>query len=381
MDTAIPPTPGETTATADGFSHRAKAFKERHHLAFEVAFFFAGFLFDVILLHRIDSTPLLIHQATYLFLSAALIFWDHRLAVMGREPTGVLGKIASYRLWAMHFFLGTLLNAFLVFYFRSSSGFFAFVFIVLLSVVIVANELPQFRKQGPIVRVALLSFATTSFLAYLLPVVWGELRSWQYLGAIAFGATVTVLTWRLFTRITRDPHWTFRRGLLPGLLVQVTLLGLYLFDAIPPVPLSLKHIGIYTQVTPERSESRIHYRLQYQKPPPWQFWKLENNELIAASGDKAWAFVRIFAPARFHDRVGFQWEYDEPGKGWTPRGDPFRSGLSGGNEEGYATFAYSTLSKPGHYRVRVLTEDGREIGRKSFNFVVGEPPVPVEEID
>ena len=108
------------------FGGRAKAFKERHHIAFEVAFFFAGFLFDVVLLHRIDSTPLLMHQATYLVLSAALIFWDHRLAVIGAEPTGFLGKVASYRLWAMHFFLGTLLNAFLVFYFRASSGFFAF---------------------------------------------------------------------------------------------------------------------------------------------------------------------------------------------------------------------------------------------------------------
>ena len=83
----------------------------------------------------------------------------------------------------------------------------------------------------------------------------------------------------------------------------------------------------------------------------------------------------------WHDRVGFQWEFDDPAKGWTPRGDPFHSALSGGNEEGYATFAYCTLSKPGHYRVRVLTEDGREIGRKSFNFVVGEPPEPVEALD
>jgi len=310
-----------------------------------------------------------------------LIFWDHRLAVMGREPTGFLGKLASFRLWAMHFFLGTLLNAFLVFYFRASSGFFAFVFIVLLSVVIVANELPRFRAQGPIVRVALLSFATTSFLAYLLPVVWGELRSWQYLVSLAMGALVTFGVWRLFTRFTRDPNWTFRRGLLPGLMVQVTLLLLYLFEAIPPVPLSLKHIGIYTNVVSERTEGAIHYRLSYQRPPPWQFWRLDHNEIIAPAGEKAWAFVRIFAPARFRDQVKFAWEYDDPQHGWTPRGSAFRSSLSGGNEEGYRTFAYSTLSRPGQYRVRVLTEDDREIGRKTFTYVVGEAPESIEEVD
>ena len=36
---------------------------------------------------------------------------------------------------------------------------------------------------------------------------------------------------------------------------------------------------------------------------------------------------------------------------------------------------------PGRYRVRVLTQDGREIGRKSFRFVVGEPVEQVEELD
>lgn len=152
----------EGPAPRGNLSQRFKAFKERNHIAFEVSFFFAGFLFDVVLLHRIDSTPLLIHQGLYLVLSSALIFWDHRLHVAGKEPEGWLGKVASYRLWVMHFFLGTLLNAFMVFYFRASSGVLAFLFLIGLSVIIVANELPRFRAQGPIVRVMLLSFSMTS---------------------------------------------------------------------------------------------------------------------------------------------------------------------------------------------------------------------------
>ncbi|HMY98491.1 MAG TPA: hypothetical protein PLU79_02460 [Burkholderiaceae bacterium] len=65
------------TATADaaapgpsptGAWERFRHFREKNHLAFEVAFFFAGFLFDYLLLHRIDSRPLLIHQGSYLVL-------------------------------------------------------------------------------------------------------------------------------------------------------------------------------------------------------------------------------------------------------------------------------------------------------------------------
>jgi hypothetical protein len=360
------------------FSH----FKHRYHLAFEVSFFFAGFLFDVLLLHRIDSTPLLVHQGIYLGLSSLLIFWDHRIQNAGAEPAGLVGKIASYRLWAMHFFLGTLLNAFMVFYFRASSGLLSFLFLVALAVIIVANELPRFRAQGPIVRVMLLSFAVTSYLAYLIPVLHGELRSWQYILAAIVGSVATFGLWKAFTFFTVDARWTFRRAVAPGLFLQGALLALYLGGIIPPVPLSLKHIGICTAVTPHPGErGGMHYSLEYQPAPSWQLWRAEDSELVGEAGMKAWAFVRIFAPAKFRDDVGFQWEFDDPERGWVKRGEPFKTRLSGGNEEGYRTFSYSTMGRPGKYRVRVLTEDGREIGRKSFTFKEGAPVVPHRDED
>jgi hypothetical protein len=71
--------------------------------------------------------------------------------------------------------------------------------------------------------------------------------------------------------------------------------------------------------------------------------------------------------------VAFAWEYDDADRGWTSRGSPFTTVLSGGNEEGYRTFAFATMGRPGRYRVRVLTTDGREIGRKSFTYVEGVP--------
>ncbi len=361
-------------------SERLKTFKERHHLAFEIAFFFAGFLFDVLLLHRIDSAPLLAHQGTYLVLSAALIFWDHRLSVSEKQPTGVLGKVAGYRLWAMHFFLGTLLNAFMVFYFRAASSLSAFAFLVVLAGIIVLNELPQFRNKGPIVRVALLSFSVTSYLAYLLPVLWHELRPWQYVVAVLGGSAATVGFWLLFNRFARDPAWTFGRGVLPGLVVQASLLVLYLGGVIPPVPLSLKHIGLYSKVTRNPAGSKGTYTLEYQPAPVWQPWRREHSEFVGDAGVEVNAFVRIFSPTDFHDGVGFLWEYDDPQKGWTARGTPwFDRNFKYGGEKGWATWGSAHLTRPGDWRVRVLTEDGREIGRKAFTFVEGQPPAPATE--
>ena len=360
---------------ARSVTQRFQIFRQRFHVAFEVCFFFGGFGFDVALLHRIDSTPLLVHQGLYLSMAAALILWDHRLHVLGAEPAGLWGKLASYRLWALHFFLGTLLNAFMVFYFRASSSLLAFLFLVVLAVVIVVNESPRFRERGPVVRVLLLSFSVTSYFGYLFPVLWGELRAWQYGAAVVLGGVATFALWRLSARLTNDPMWTFGRAVAPGLVLQGVLLASYVLGVIPPVPLSLQHIGIYANVTPHKDEAGLHYTLEYQPAPAWQLWRLEDATFVSPAGSRAWAFARIFAPARFRDDVAFAWDYDDEGRGWVARGAPFTTRLTGGKEDGYHTFAFSTLGRPGRYRVRVLTQDGREIGRKSFTYVEG-PAAP-----
>ncbi len=365
-----------------GWGARFKSLREKNRIAIEICFFFAGFLFDVILLHRIDSTPLLIHQGSYLVLTAVLIFWDHRISVSGIQPTGFLGKLAAYRLWVMHFFLGTLLNAFMVFYFRASSGILAFCFLVGLSVLIVANELPRFREQGPILRVMLLSFAVTSYLAYLLPVLWGQLSAVQYVASVVLGCIATWGLWRFFVRFAHDPQWTIRRAVVPGLVMQTILLGLYFVGAIPPVPLSLKHIGIYADVNPVKDEQgHRRYELSWQTTSPWNLWGLQDDIFVGQTGSKAYAFVRIFAPTKFNDQVRFAWDYYDEEKGWLERGKPFATTLSGGSEEGFRTFAYSTMGRPGKYRVRVLSMDDREIGRKTFSFVEGESPPTAIQMD
>ena len=384
MDTATQHTPGETTAIPKGVAGRFRAFKERHHIAFEVAFFFLGFGFDVLLLHRIDSTPLLIHQGTYLVLTALLIAVDHRIAVSGKEPTGRLGKLASYRTWVIHFFLGTLLNAFLVFYFRASSGLWAFLFIVALSAVLVINELPRFRERGPVVRVALLSFATTSYFAYLLPVMVGFLHWALFLGAVILGTGYTFALWRVYARISHDPKWTFRRAVAPGLAVQALLFGLYFLNVVPPVPLGLKDIGIFHEVTTTGTGASREFLCSKVATAPWLIWRRDDTDFRyqePAAGDerpKVWAYVAIFAPRGFHDRLSFNWEYDDPKRGWVSRGSSFHDLGTGGatREEGFRTYAYSRVAGPGKHRVIIRSSDGREIGRKTLEAVndLGDAP-------
>ncbi len=374
MDTATPPTPGETidTPKTTGPWGRFRELRKRHHLAFEVAFFFAGFLFDAILLHRIDSIPLLIHQGTYIVLLTGLLALDHRLHVNGKEPGGFWGKVLSFRHWVIHFFLGTLLNAFMIFYFKASSGIFSFLFLVALAVVLVINELPRFRSLGPVLRVALLSFVVSGFCAYLFPVLWGSLRSWHFYLAIAIGSAVTVGLWKVFVRVTHDPTWTFRRAVAPGLIIQAVLLLLYVARVVPPVPLSLKYIGVFHGVEKIREGEHVgDYKLSYVRAPSVlpKIFAYDGSSFFARPDDRAWAFIRLFSPTGFDDKIGFAWQYDDPKRGWVDLGEPYFTRIGGGSEHGYRTMGNTRVTRAGDYRVRVLTVDGREIGRKSFEVV------------
>jgi hypothetical protein len=240
-------------------------------------------------------------------------------------------------------------------------------------VVLVINELPRFRALGPVLRVALLSFTISGYLAYLLPVVFGALRSWMYFLSVVVACAVTYGLWKAFRRFTHDPGWTFRRAVLPGLTIQGVLLVLYLLHAVPPVPLSLKYIGIFHEVSKAAPESEHagDYRLAYVQAPsrlPHVF-AYDGDEFFARPDDKAWAFIQLFAPTGFNDSVGFAWEYDDPKKGWVPVGTTYFTRLGGGREHGFRTFGFRTVSKAGTYRVMVMTVDNREIGRKTFEVV------------
>src|SRR5262249_2656668 len=120
---------GESAAStqAPGLYARFSRFRERHKRLEGVLFFLGGFCFDLLLLERIDSKPMLLHQGSYLVLLSVLLGVDHRFSVRGEPAARFWRKVLHFRTEVIHFLFGTLLNAFLVFYFKAASGLFAFI--------------------------------------------------------------------------------------------------------------------------------------------------------------------------------------------------------------------------------------------------------------
>ena len=367
MDSPTQPDPGHALAPAAlpdrSLRGRVLAFQARHQGKTMLFFFVGGFIFDAVMLSRIDEPPMLIQQGTYLAVCGVLLALTQRLELKGLQPPARLRKAWHYVPHLIHFMLGTLLNAYTIFYFQSASGFTAVGFVVVICALLALNELPRFQKLGPIVLYALYSICLTSYFAYLFPVLIGHIRPWMFYLAVVVALVPLALHVSLLLRWSRSLGHVARHAALPAFGVQGAFILLYALRIAPPVPLAAKEMGIYHRV--ERLPDGRH--LFHQKAG-WRFWLQGDQEFRERAGDRVYCFARIFAPARFHDRIDIAWFQDDPRKGWVQY---YRLPLSvsASGARGFATDAFITQPPPGRWRVEIQSEDGRTIGQLHFRVI------------
>src|SRR5262245_29125378 len=301
--TATPLIPGGTTATPDlvvvgaepastGWRERLRAFRVRRAREESIAFFMGGFLFDAVMVGRIDETPVLLQQAAYLAVTGFLLGAMVRFDLLQLEPPGWLRRPWRYVEHAMHFMLGTLLNAYILFYVKSGSGVTAVLFLVLISVLLLINEHPRFHRLGPVVLFGLYSFALTSYLAYLLPVLLGRLRPWMFFVASGLSLVPIVLLARAMARWSGNRTRAFRQALGPAIAVQTVLLLLFVARLVPPVPLSVRSLSVWHAVEREGSEFKLS---RLPRGRLGDVWRKDERVFLARPGDRVFVFTRVFA--------------------------------------------------------------------------------------
>ncbi|MCP3061001.1 DUF2914 domain-containing protein [Myxococcus sp. K38C18041901] len=362
---AVDPDDLVDTAKTPTLMEKVQAFRTRHEKWEMAAFFFGGFLYDIISLSRIDDTLTLVQSFAYLLVLATLLLLEQRYPE-GVEPPKLLEKVWRWREDAIHFFFGSLLSVFMLLLFKSTSGFTPYLFVIGMFALLVANELPLFRKMGPVVRVSLLSLCVTMYFACLLPVVIGRIGFWVFLLAMALGCASMYGLMRLMARWRPDMHYLVRNVAVPGFGVQVALLACYLVGIIPPIPLAVQYSGIFHDV---KRVSPGVYQLTSVDDSVWfKPWTWFGPDFVIRPGDKPYYFFRIFAPKNFAPyKVRVRWFYDHPEKGWTTNGSGFVANVSSnGTDGGYRYYATTSNLKPGNWRVVLETEDGHEINRLSF---------------
>ena len=328
------------------------------------AMFAAGFLFDFFTLQRIDAWLDLAFQLAYLAGLTALLVFQHREAEGRWVPGKVVGRVWQYNVEALHFLYGGLLSAYVVLYFRSSTGARPALFLALLVGVMGLNEVPRIRRAGytPAPRSLWFLRALLSYL--LLPDRPGTHRrvGVPAVAAVVGGRGVAGDALARAAPTPKRDDGTRRRLFAPAAGVLLFIGVLYLLRLIPPVPLSVQFQGIYHDVRREDGG----YTLVYQEPPPWEFWRRDSRTFVRREGDRLHYFARVFAPTGFEHRVIIRWEFLDPSsEPWTTT-DRVPLDVVGGRAEGFRGFAVKSNFTAGRWRVTAETEDGRAIATLPF---------------
>src|ERR1700728_4259098 len=125
-----------------------RAWRTRYKRYEPALFFTAGFLFDVFTLRRIDDWLKLGFQVLFMAILAYFLSLQYRQVKPGWRVPVLLAKIWPYQIEIVHFLFGSLLSAYAIFYFKSASATRSGVFLLLIVILMVLNELEFVRKQG-----------------------------------------------------------------------------------------------------------------------------------------------------------------------------------------------------------------------------------------
>ncbi len=340
-----------------------------HHIG--VAAIFTGFIFDLIIADRPDSIANNILLLSYLFIAGAIIVLLNLRAPRHKEQEHSFEQLLL--LLILQFCFGGLASNLLVLYGRSGTLGGSALFVGILGALVFGNEFLRDRYALLRFNVGVLYLLLLSYCVIAVPTfITHTIGVWVFLlsGAVSLGIIA------VFLAIVAVVALQGRREEVTGVLTIVGSIWiifnlLYFLNIIPPVPLSLKDIGIYHSLL---KRSGGEYLAIYEKPRRFEIWRETSATFTVAPGEGAFCFSSVFAPAELETPVYHRWEYYNEEKGeWEAR-SRVSFPISGGRSEGYRGFSTKYSLTPGKWRCAVETSSGALIGRTSFTVVESTSP-------
>lgn len=344
------------------FSFNREKIRGLRHYWLTLAFL-GGFVVDNITLNRVDQLFDNLILLTYVLVagsSLALLY----AGTADRLPEQFRALVLRFMPLAVQFSFGGLLSGMLVFYSRSGSWSASWPFLCIILAVIVGNETIRDRASRLIFNLVVFFVGMFSYLVLLIPVLTKKMGPWIFLASGIL--SLFLIYW--YVRFLRLIIPKFIEAHLQQIVFSLGMTFcvfnfLYFGNIIPPIPLSLKHIGIYHNVehAPEGG-----YLLTYEDGPWYQFWKDSETTYHYEPGDRVYCYAAVFAPTAFSTDVFHRFaRYDEESGKWINK-DRLEYRIDGGRDGGFRGFTYIEHVEEGKWRCSVETERGQILGRDVF---------------
>ncbi|MBD3419059.1 MAG: DUF2914 domain-containing protein [Chitinivibrionales bacterium] len=307
--------------------------------------FLGGFTWDNFTLKRIDNKLDILIFGLYLLLAGVVI------TLIGRKVTF---KFSNFLPWGVQFFFGGLFSSFFVYYVKSASSLPTLLFMLLLLTMLVGNEFLE-KKYGNI-TLASIFYGIASFMYFnaIIPVLLRHMSILTFLLAMGISAGLVYL----IKRISKSESVK----MLPLGGIYSALLIFYFANAIPPVPLAKKDMGIYRGI----GRSNGAYVCSMRKPAWYKPWQDSEENFLYASGDRVYCFSSIFAPTKLKKKIYHQWYYKGPDDRKYARRDRIGYRMEGGRDGGYRGYTCKSNVQFGKWKVVLQTEDNKTLGIARF---------------
>ena len=345
---------------------------ERHASS---AAFITGFIWDNLTLRRIDMLLENILFSSYLVISATSIILLN----------GIESGIFSNRLkpqathWLpliMQFSFGTLLSGFFVFFSRSSSLAGSWPFLLFIFSLLILNESLKKKYSLLIFQISVFYVVSFSYSVLIMPVLIGSMSESVFIASSAVSLAIVGVVLLFISKVAKESFRESRKILVSIILFLLVAFNiLYFTNIIPPIPLSIKEIGVYHSVI---KTSGGDYEVTYE-PLAWYDIKNKITPVFHQNDyDSIFLFSAVFAPTNLNTSIYHRWYYyDKLSQKWvlsSSIGFP----ITGGRDGGYRGFSMKNNVFPGPWRVDVTTKRGQVVGQ--LRFFIENTSEPVETL-
>ena len=348
---------------------RFENFYSENQRFFIPAAILVGFVLDNLMLNRIDAWLDNLILFSYVFLVALAIVLVN-LTAEGTLHGRFIARVLPWFEIFIPFAFGGLFSGFFVFYSRSASLTGSWPFLLILIALFLSTEIFKGRYRRITVQVSLLFFAIFTFLIFFVPVVLGSMGAWVFLISGALSLSVIVVYIVLLYRLLPSRLQEHRLRLFASVGGLFLLINVFYFtNIIPPIPLSLKDIGIYHTLTQTKDGN---FAVSYEPAQWYEPFQEYSRTFHSVDNAPVYIFSAVFAPTKLNTTIYHRWEhFDEVKSEWVTT-DRIAYSIAGGREEGYRGYSKKSSVTPGSWRVSVETQRGQLLGRKTFTVVATE---------